>query len=436
MRQAQLANLSDRQLIGVSLLSATLERRSNSKSVQGGKALYSKKYENIRSFLQKASAIVPVEGCLYALAEMIKLGQLFTDATPYAMLYLIPKLFELLLEFSRCGSLPPSKSMLNILDHILYDHMNVLPFAMARFVDPEDESEWVKIHKFLQQQGTEINKSLKRMKNHQPIVSGVNIQKVLSSSAKLDPQKQLDAMKQQLDAMVVSEAPCEKTPNADHPAPWDINQSMVQLANDVGNFSFFLGIVLDSFMSAQVQIPLSENPQYTARALESTGVAVGVWYLIGLSFVDMKEIIQDRKLFIDVADYLGKYYGVDDLPTKNYVGKLNFICNAMSQRVSCSTQYISYSLERQLSKLCSECGITSSTSTEEICSKWDEFFKEKILSLIPSPYHPLIARWIQWTLAVYELRETLASYTTIGIIGLMNSGKSTLVNSLFGQKVL
>ena len=430
MRQAQLANLSDRQLIGIALLSATLERRSNSTSARGGKALYSKKYENIRSFLKKASAIVPVEGCLHALAEMIRLVQLFV--TPYTIGYMIPKLFELLLEFGHCDSLPPSRFMLDILDHIL--RANPLLFAIAQRTDPEGEKKWMKIQRFLQKQRTKIDKSLKKMK-HQPIVSDVNIQTVLSSSAELDPQKQLDTMKQRLDAMVVPEASCDKTLNADHPAPWDVNQSMVQLTSDVADFSFFLGIVLDSFMSAQVQIPLSENPQYTARALESTGVAVGVWYLIGLSFVDMKKIIQYRKLVIDVADYLGKYYGVDDLPTKNYVGKLNFICNAMSERVSCSTQYISYSLERQLSKLCSECGITSSTSTEEICSRWDEFFKEKILSLIPSPYHPLIARWIQWTLAVYELRETLASYTTIGIIGLMNSGKSTLVNSLFGQKV-
>jgi GTP-binding protein EngB required for normal cell division len=432
MRQAQLANLSDRQLIGIALLSATLEKRSYLTSIPGQKATYSKKYESIRSFLKKASSIVPIEGCLYTLAEIIKL---LRTQHPYAIGYLRPKIFELLLKFSHCarGNLPSSKFMLDILDDILYDPWNRLPFVVAQMVDPEDEEKWMKIEMFLEQQRAEINMAHKKGKKAQPIVSDVNMHEVLSSSEELDPQKQLDAMKKDLDDLV--EMSRSGMPTSDDLTSWDVNEKLVQIVTDVGRFSYFLGIVLDSFMSVQVRIPLSQTPQYTARALDTTGVAVGVWYLIGLSFVDMKKIVQDHKLVIDVADYLGKYYGFDDLPTKNYVGKLNFICNAMSQRVSCSTQYISYSLERQLSKLCAECGITSSTTTDEICDRWDEFFKEKILSLIPSPYHPLIARWIRWTLAVFELRETLASYTTIGIIGLMNSGKTSLVNSLFGQKI-
>ena len=43
----------------------------------------------------------------------------------------------------------------------------------------------------------------------------------------------------------------------------------------------------------------------------------------------------------------------------------------------------------------------------------------------------MIARWLNWSLLIHNLREELAKYTTIGIVGPVNSGKSTIAKTLF-----
>ena len=432
-RQAQLAKLSHSDLLSTALLSAVLERRSKSTCDEGAKAAYSRKYEKIRSFLNLALDVVPMEGffhCLAASAE--EMFQHHSELTAVVAATFLQTLFETVDTFcSRSVDIPSSDIMFNCLNEFLYGNMPMsIFFAMCQLGDAKDV---MRVQQFLQ-------KERKRIKNHMqksrcfPVLSEENIRKILHASPWEDPVKFLDDANKDLHDMASSEGTDVKSGDAP-----DIGttEKLLALMRRLTHFSYCLGKILDSFMSAQVQVPFSHGqlPEDTARALESTGVAVGVWYLIGLSFVDMKRIVQYKKLVIDVASYLGKFLGQEESAMKGYTNKIGFICQAMTNRVSCSAQYVGYSLERQLNELCSECGISLSTSVERICQKWDEFFGERILSLIPKPYHPLIARWIRWTLAIYQLRETLASYTTIATIGLLNSGKSTLVNSLFGQKV-
>ena len=424
LRQAQLAKLSHLDLILTALLSATLERRSKSTQDPGAKAVYSRKYTQIRSFLKLAVDVVPVEGLFHCLAESVQ-GMV---QDPILSAVFLNKLFETVDSLcSRSVKIPSSETMFKCLDELLHGGMSVY-FAMCQLMDRKGV---MRVQQFLQ-------KERKRIKEHMqkscgfPVLSEVSIRKILCESQWKDPVEFLDRAVKDLDAIASGEATAvEPGDTPDKRA----NEKLLALVHEIGFFSYCLGQILDSFMSAQVQIPFSQSPEDTARALESTGVAVGVWYLIGLSFVDMKHIVQDKKLVIDVASYLGKFFGQEEAAMKGHMKKTRFICQAMTNHVSCSAEYVGYSLERQLNELCSECGISLSTPVEDICRKWDEFFSERILSLIPKLYHPLIARWIRWTLAVYELRETLASYTTIATIGLLNSGKSTLVNSLFGQKV-
>ena len=49
---------------------------------------------------------------------------------------------------------------------------------------------------------------------------------------------------------------------------------------------------------------------------------------------------------------------------------------------------------------------------------------------------PLVARWIKWSLMINRLREIIAKETPVGVIGLMNSGKSKYFRSIFGIKVI
>ena len=424
LRQAQLAKLSHPQLIFTALLSAALERRSKSTQEQGAKAVYSRKYTKIRSFLNLAVDVVPSEGLFHCLAEpaqVVVQEPLLDSAFLLELFRTVDRLS------SKSVKLPSSETMFQCLDEILHGNMSIF-FAMCQLIDQKDV---MRVQPFLR-------KERKRIKDHMqksrgiPVLSEMSIRKILCESPWKDPVEFLDRAVKELDEIASSEV---ATVKPDDVPGKGANEKVLALVQELTFFSYCLGQILDSFMSAQVQIPFSQSSEDTARALESTGVAVGVWYLIGLSFVDMKRIVQDRKLVIDVASYLGKFFGQEEAAMKGHMKKTRFICQAMTNHVSCSAEYVGYSLERQLNELCSECGISLSTPVEDICRQWDKFFGERILSLIPKLYHPLIARWIRWTLAIYELRETLASYTTIATIGLLNSGKSTLVNSLFGQKV-
>jgi len=107
----------------------------------------------------------------------------------------------------------------------------------------------------------------------------------------------------------------------------------------------------------------------------------------------------------------------------------------LNEIVSYNSHYISYSLEHQLIELCKKLNIGRSTPLDTLIKDWDSIFKDDVLTLVVPSYRLLIAHWLKWALMVHHLREELAKYTLIGVIGLVNSGKSLLVSSLFGIQV-
>jgi polynucleotide 5'-kinase involved in rRNA processing len=107
----------------------------------------------------------------------------------------------------------------------------------------------------------------------------------------------------------------------------------------------------------------------------------------------------------------------------------------MKKSVTCNQSYISYSLERQVEDQCKKRNIYHNTPVEEILDQWNDNFEDETLTLVPNEYRRLVARWIKWSLMINNLRESLARQTAIGVIGLVNSGKSKFVRSLFGKEV-
>jgi polynucleotide 5'-kinase involved in rRNA processing len=92
-------------------------------------------------------------------------------------------------------------------------------------------------------------------------------------------------------------------------------------------------------------------------------------------------------------------------------------------------------LERQLLELCTQLDIDESTPLETLVGDWDQIFKDNVMSFVIPSYRSLIARWLKWALMVHHLREELARYTAVGVVGLVNSGKSLLVSTLFDIEV-
>ena len=204
--------------------------------------------------------------------------------------------------------------------------------------------------------------------------------------------------------------------------------------------------MLGGFMEQRIRIPLVNNPKDTAKAFATadTSGAVGVWALFALEKVDIVNILDTRRsqsLVLQITDFIhgvlnadsARHLDIDKL--SSYDGKLQFLLQGMSETVTCSSHYISYSLERELVRLCEKLEITTSTNVDEVITTWDEKFNQTALALVPTSHRPLLARWLIWALNIYRLREGLAKYTTVGVIGLVNSGKSTLVKKLFQKEV-
>ena len=205
--------------------------------------------------------------------------------------------------------------------------------------------------------------------------------------------------------------------------------------------------MLGGFMEQQIRVPLVNNPLDTAKALQTTDSsgAVGVWALFALDEKDIASILSSKRnqtLVIQITKFIEGILSSNAAERRageqitSYNAKLQFLLQGMNRTVTCSSQYISYSLERELVGICNEQKITTDTKFRDILYHWDTQFKATALALVPKLYRPLLTRWLIWALYIHQLREGLAKYTTVGVIGLVNSGKSTLVNKIFGIQVI
>ena len=222
------------------------------------------------------------------------------------------------------------------------------------------------------------------------------------------------------------------------------NKELVEVLKDIQeNELQICAALLGGFMEQQIHIPLLKSPADTAKMLSSSTaeVAVGVWALFSLSYSDLQKMLsqtQGNELLVEIADYISGIFHPEDhqkqskTSDRKYAGKLQFLLQGIKKTVSCSSQYISYSLEHQL---CNNLRFDKSISLKSLIANWETIFRGDALSLVAKSHRPLIARWLKWAVLVHDLREALAKYTCVGVIGLVNSGKSQLVNTLFKVQV-
>ena len=223
------------------------------------------------------------------------------------------------------------------------------------------------------------------------------------------------------------------------------NEEMLTIIQNICNDELCIcTLLLGGFMEQRIRVPLVDSPLETAHILQTTEAppAVGVWALFSLGLLDFERMCASKKgkaMVIKVEKYIkGIFRKSSQTPDHHsglYDGKLQFLLQCLNETVSCNSNYISYSLEAQLADLCSTKGIKPTTRVKALVDKWDDYFKRNLLYHVLQPFRPLVARWIIWCLNIHRLRKELASHTTVGIVGLSNSGKSCLVRTLFKQKV-
>ncbi len=216
------------------------------------------------------------------------------------------------------------------------------------------------------------------------------------------------------------------------------NVHMLSLVRNIHEHDLKLcAALLGGFMEQQIQIPLLKSPADTAKVISSKAepVAVGVWALFSRSYHELQNVLsrmEGNPLIVEIADYIAGVFNKKRPQThdQRYAAKLQFLLQGINKTVSCSNQYISYSLEYQL---CNNTKVAQCKSipVRKLIDDWDKIFEGDALSLVASTHRPLIARWLKWAILIHNLREALAKFTCIGVTGLTNSGKSKLVNTLF-----
>ena len=220
------------------------------------------------------------------------------------------------------------------------------------------------------------------------------------------------------------------------------NEQMLALVRDINEHNLRIcAALLGAFMEQQIRIPLIKSEIDTAGVLSemSSPVAMGVWALFSMGYKELQAKLASLKgdpMFVEIADYISGVLS-DNLQkpsrrSSKYDGKLQFLLQGIKRTVSCSSQYISYSLEHQL---CSNLKFDKDTTIKKLIDNWDKIFHGDALSLVAKSHRPLIARWLKWAILIHDLRESLAKYTCVGVTGLVNSGKSQLVSKLFGVQV-
>ena len=137
------------------------------------------------------------------------------------------------------------------------------------------------------------------------------------------------------------------------------NERMLSLVKEINHCNLKICTALiGAFMEDQICIPLLKSEVDTANVLSEkpSPVAMGAWALFSLRFDELHQMLarmQGNPLLLEIADYISGIVHKDLKKTSNhstkYAGKLQFLLQGMrSKTVSCSSQYISYSLEHQL----------------------------------------------------------------------------------------
>ena len=226
------------------------------------------------------------------------------------------------------------------------------------------------------------------------------------------------------------------------PESHSINQEMLDIVNSIRRDDLdTCTSLLGGFMHQNgVNIVLcSSNKTASSEVRLSAPASVGIWALFSLDYSHVQPVLakcQGKQLLLKLFDYVKGISAFQQEPENTcYAAKLQFLVQGMTKTVTCNTQHVTYSLERQLVEVCEKRKINAEIELSNLIGKWSALFKENTLSLVQRKCRPLIARWLKWALMIHNLREELAKYTAVGVVGLVNSGKSKLVNTLFGIEV-
>ena len=454
-----------------------LERRDDSYS--------SKRFDTVKTFFKNAVSVVPLESLFYAIAKgkpevMLQCCEILCgDAIPTTSQpsdLFLTGMKDALAHIRRCQAIikrlhgsapeviyfellaePHYRRHVNDTDFgqlVRISHLYSIEIAMEKRSTPQ--LQWHECNPLLNEAISRIlaflRKYKKRGKRHKRHpVCNVDLEVIYPSTKDQKthvrkmtcckaPMTLLTDGKKEL-ARFSEELIAEHSGFTEESTTSNTNRMMLTLLTNLRNEFETCSTLLGAFMESQVHVPLEKAGDKIAKHANSFGLSV--WGLLILPFEYLNQMIGNlseefRQFFIDFSPY-GNDADEFGLPSSEnqfpYDEKLEFLVGSMKQSWTCNQNYVSYSLERQLEDQCKKRNISHDTPVDEILAQWNSNFEDETLTLVPIQYRPLVARWIKWSLMINNLRESLASETAIGVIGLVNSGKSKFVRSMFGKEV-
>ena len=229
------------------------------------------------------------------------------------------------------------------------------------------------------------------------------------------------------------------------------NARLLDYVNRLRNEELHVCIqIIVAFMEEYIRIPVSDF-----------NLTVSYWQLLklGLGIFRRKvsknvitQYVSVSRHIRSIADEVGhtvpayetKKETERDVANSKYAGKLQFLLTSSlrhDEPMLIDDKFLIYSLESHLywrftnPTVPKDQRIDDSTPLDEIEKEWDVLFKDLGLSSIVPSHRRLIARWLKFSLMVHKLRTELSCHTSVGVVGLVNSGKSTLVKELFQIRV-
>ena len=427
IRQQQLAKLTPSQVIELSYLSALLEQQPFEHS-----KLLSDKVAAIREFLEKIVQIIPIESIGYAVIHGNSyVAMRCNEAIEASSLTLSSVLMSDALKSTRHRislNLPYGVSHVptSVICGLNLNSLYPIASSVQGLKSPIDT----------------LQHGRNRLSSQSTVdcSSFPNVLDMVIGSSKSERRRATSLPAHLLTRISSGSLPAPQQNLSTRTSTSSLNNSlMLQAVNEIRHEDLAVCIsLITGFINQQeIDIPLLK----TGRVyISGEQFALSIWALSSLGVDDVHRILDEhynKEMTVRVENYNrgSQFVYPEALAEREYAGKLHFMVQAMQRTVSCNSHNISYSLERQLVLLCQERNITDSIPLDELIGHWDKIFEKDILSLVAKSHRPLVARWLYWSLMVHNLREELAKSTVVGVVGLVNSGKSGLARSLFGVQV-
>ena len=481
-RQEQLAKLIPSQLIELAYLSALLEQHPFS-----GSQPHSHKVKVVSKFLEEIVQVVPVESITHAIANgshetaevclkvllssdlplslILQNGLFYCSSRVYGNMSIIGQQAYSKFAWRHCD-IPigftsvydeQSKQETMSVHPRIPGTMQLLPLIIEKYTYDVDEMNLPKFGEELVTQFMKLYTAVAEQELHaRPLLSEVNVDFLYhinvgtkdGHGALCSPINILKEGRSRLSHLFATAQSLSPLDLARRSETKRSNLQMLQTVNSIRkNDLATCASLLGGFMYQQeINIALVKTHREPSNQLNLVAAAsVGVWALFSLKYSDIQPILaqcRGEQLLVKILEYVKTVSGVQSVNAPDeesgpYAAKVQFMVQGlqMKETVTCNRQYISYSLERQLVELCQDREIDASISLVSLTKRWNTIFKDTTFSLVARSHRSLIARWMKWALMIHNLREELAKYTSVGVVGLVNSGKSKLVNALFGIKV-